>query len=191
VAASSQEDSNQPQAGGPDRAGQAELLEAIQAELRALASAVLRNERRGPTLQTTALVNEVWLRLSGRGRVGATSREAYLALAARAIRRILVDRARARGAVKRGGGRARVELDEDALAVEERGGVDPLALDEALEKLARLDVRQARIVELRFFAGLEVEEVARVLGVSPRTVAGDWAMAKAFLHAELDPGERA
>lgn len=191
MAASSQEDSNQPQAGGPDRAGQAELLEAIQAELRALASAVLRNERRGPTLQTTALVNEVWLRLSGRGRVGATSREAYLALAARAIRRILVDRARARGAVKRGGGRARVELDEDALAVEERGGVDPLALDEALEKLARLDVRQARIVELRFFAGLEVEEVARVLGVSPRTVAGDWAMAKAFLHAELDPGERA
>ena len=191
MAASSQEDSNQPQAGGPDRAGQAELLEAIQAELRALASAVLRNERRGPTLQTTALVNEVWLRLSGRGRVGATSREAYLALAARAIRRILVDRARARGAVKRGGGRARVELDEDALAVEERGGVDPLALDEALEKLARLDARQARIVELRFFAGLEVEEVARVLGVSPRTVAGDWAMAKAFLHAELDPGERA
>lgn len=165
------------------------MLEEIQAELRALASSFLRGERRGPTLQTTALVDEAWLRLSGRGRIGATSREVYLALAARAIRRILVDRARSRGARKRGGGGLRVELEEDALSTEEGGIVDQLALDEALEKLAELDERQARVVELRFFAGLEMDEVARVLGVSPRTAANDWAMAKAFLHAELEPGE--
>jgi RNA polymerase sigma factor (TIGR02999 family) len=174
---------------GSDPSAEAELLEAIQSELRALASSLLRGERRGPTLQTTALVNEAWLRLSGQGGLGSASREAYLALAARAIRRILVDRARRRSALKRGGGNARVDLEEDALAGEER--VDHLALDEALVKLARLDERQARIVELRFFAGLEVDEVARVLGVSARTVAGDWAMAKAFLHAELEPGGNA
>jgi RNA polymerase sigma-70 factor (ECF subfamily) len=173
---------------GADRSAETELLETIQRELRALASSLLRGERRGPTLQTTALVNEAWLRLQGSGSLGAASRETYLALAARAIRRILVDRARRRDALKRGGGRAPVELEEDALAAEEQ--VDHLALDEALEKLARLDARQARIVELRFFAGLEVEEVASVLGISPRSVAGDWAMAKAFLHAELEPGER-
>jgi len=162
------------------------LLEAIQSELRALASASLRRERRGPTLQTTALVNEAWLRLAAR-EPAACGRDAYLALAARAIRRILVDHARRRNALKRGAGQRPEELDADAAIAAASAAVDHVALHEALEKLGAQDERQARVVELRFYGGLDVEEAARVLGVSPRTVAGDWAMARAFLHAELDP----
>jgi RNA polymerase sigma factor (TIGR02999 family) len=160
------------------------LVERVYDELRALSSAYLKNERRGHTLQTTALANEAWIRLARGGALGAGDREKFMALAAQSIRRILVDHARKRGADKRGGGRERISLAEDS-AVDPTGDVDLLALDEALSKLAALDERQARIVELRFFAGLEVDEVARTLGVSPRTVAGDWVMAKAFLHAQL------
>lgn len=179
-----------PSRGDLERPADARLMETVMAELRALAAAFLREERRGPTLQTTALVNEAWLRLSGRGDLGGAGRDAYLSLAAQAIRRILVDHARRRDANKRGGGHRRVELDQDLVLQDSPEEVDHAALDEALSKLARLHERQARIVELRFFAGLEVVDVARILAVSPRTVASDWAMAKAFLHAELsEPGE--
>jgi RNA polymerase sigma factor (TIGR02999 family) len=164
----------------PDR----NVVERVYAELRALASVYLRNERRGHTLQTTALANEAWMKLAQRGDLSLGDREHFLALAAQAIRRILVDHARKRAADKRGGGCERISLAEDS-AVDASGGVDLLALDEALSKLATLDQRQARVVELRFFAGLEVDEVALALGVSPRTVAGDWVMAKSFLHAQL------
>jgi RNA polymerase sigma factor (TIGR02999 family) len=164
------------------------LLERVYAELRALAARQLRRERRGHTLQATALAHEAWIKLEQSGELGAT-RDEFMALAARAIRRILVDHARRRGADKRGGKAERVTL-EDRTAPGEPAAIDVLALDEALERLSRLDARQARIVELRFFAGLEVDEVARSLAISPRTVAGDWAMAKAFLHAQL-AGERA
>ena len=162
----------------------AAVVERVYEELRGLASAYLRNERRGHTLQTTALANEAWMRLAQRGAVAFGDREQFMPLAAQSIRRILVDHARKRAADKRGGGRERITLAEDSAANAENA-VDVLALDEALGKLAQLDARQARIVELRFFAGLEVDEVARTLGISPRTVAGDWVMAKAFLHAQL------
>lgn len=170
-----------------DSGGDDALLVRIYDELRGLASAQLRRERRGHTLQTTALAHEAWIKLEKSGEL-ATTRERFLGLAARAIRRILVDHARRRAADKRGAAAERVAL-EDKTAPGVESQVDVLALDEALERLAALDARQARIVELRYFAGLEVDEVARVLAVSPRTVAGDWAMAKAFLHAELSEGD--
>ena len=129
------------------------------------------------------------MRLVDQSRVDWKGRTHFLAVGAAAMRRILVDHARARGRAKRGGGWERVTLDA-AVAPEGRSEVDVLALHEALEKLTRLDEHQARVVELRFFAGLTVEEVAHVLGVSKRKVEGDWTHAKAWLRAELGSGTR-
>lgn len=161
----------------------AALGEATYAELRALAAAHLRRERRGHTLQPTALAHEAWLRLRPRLESGPPG--GLQAAASRAIREILVDHARRRGAAKRGGAWRRVTFDPSLCGLAGRE-LDLLALDEALEELAALDARQARVVELRFFGGLESAAIARVLGVSTRTVEGDWAMARAFLRRTLE-----
>lgn len=158
---------------------------AVYDELRALASAHLHRERAGHTLQTTALVHEAYLRISRRDDMASASRDQFFAIAAQAIRRILIDHARARAAAKRDARREEVDL-ERALIVGDDDGVDLVALDGALSKLERLNERQARIVELRFFAGLEMDDVARAVGISPRTAALDWKMARAWLHAELE-----
>ena len=173
---------------GGDRAG--EIVLAVYEELRAIASSYLQRERPNHTLQTTALVHEAYLRLAKREEIVARDKQEFLAVAAQAVRRILVDHARRRVALKRPGAREELDL-ERALVVGGDGGDDLLAIDEALAKLATLHARQARIVELRFFAGLEMDEVARVVGVSPRTAAADWVMARTWLHAELSKGEDA
>jgi RNA polymerase sigma factor (TIGR02999 family) len=147
----------------------------------------MRNEREGHTLQPTALVSEVYLRLVDQRGSTWQGRSHFYGVAAQAMRRILVDHARKRNAAKREGGH-RVTLEDDALS--DTGGearsLDVIALDTALTKLATVDERYARVVELRFFAGLEVEQVAEALGVSPATVKRDWTFAKAFLQRELD-----
>ncbi len=158
--------------------------DSVIAELHSLAAKYLAGERPGHTLQPTALVHEAFLRLVGSPGVPA-GRSDFIALAATAMRRVLVDHARARKAAKRGGDRRRIALDAAQAPGEDPGEVDVLALDESLERLAALDPRQARIVELRFFGGLGVEAVASVLGVSARTVEADWRMARAWLRREL------
>ena len=173
-----------------DRAALDELLPLVYDELHALARRHIAREAEGHTLQPTALVNEAYLRLVDQRKAGWRSRSHFLGLAARAMRRILVDHARRRRAAKRGGGAHRISLDE-AVELEPREwpapGVDLIALDAALEGLARLDERQGRIVELRFFGGLSVRETAGVLGISPATVKRDWSMARAWLYRELRP----
>jgi RNA polymerase sigma factor (TIGR02999 family) len=163
-------------------------------ELRRLAANYLRRERPGQTLQATALVHEAFLRLSKEKNQPWKNRTHFLAIAALSMRQILVQRARARHAGKRGGGAEKISLDEPVIADQaalarqsaERGaGVDVLSLDAALEKLAALDPQQAKIVELRYFGGMTVEEVADALGVSPATVKRHWAVARAWLHREL------
>jgi RNA polymerase sigma factor (TIGR02999 family) len=161
-----------------------ELLPLVYDELRRLAASYLRRERADHTLQPTALVHEAYLKLVDQRLDRWQNRSHFFGIAAQAMRRILVDHARAHDAAKRGAGVERVTLDEHAL-LGESSSVDLIALDEALTRLATLDPRQARIVELRFFAGLEVDETARVLDVSPATVKRDWAMARAWLHREL------
>ena len=161
-----------------------QLLPVVYNELHKQAARYLRRERAGHTLQPTALVNEAFLRLINQRDVRWQNRAHFFGLAAQLMRRILVDHARERLAAKRGGADIRLTLDEQVAAVGARD-VDLLALDEALTRLAALDVRQSRIVELRFFSGLNVEETAEVLGVSPATVKLDWSMAKAWLRREL------
>ena len=160
-----------------------ELVPIVQKELRGLAAAYLRRERRGHTLQPTALVHEAYLRLVDQTKVQCRNRAHFFAIAANLMRQILVDYARQHFAAKRGGGN-KVALDE-AAAVIQRQGVDILALDEALEKLALLDPRQSQVVELRFFAGLTEDEIADLLDVSPITIKRDWRMARAVLHHQL------
>ena len=160
-----------------------ELVPIVQKELRGLAAAYLRRERRGHTLQPTALVHEAYLRLVDQTQVQCRNRAQFFAIAANLMRQILVDYARQHFAAKRGGGN-KVALDE-AAAVIQRQGVDILALDEALEKLALLDPRQSQVVELRFFAGLTEDEIADLLDVSPITIKRDWRMARAVLHHQL------
>ncbi len=162
----------------------AELFPLVYDELRRLAASALRRERQAHTLQPTALVHEVFLRMvDGTGRW--QDRTHFVAIAARAMRRVLVDHARARNAIKRGGGELRVSLDDIELAADAATDVDLVALDAALGRLAALDERQARIVELRFFGGLTVEETAALIGASDRTVKRDWQMARAWLKREL------
>ena len=165
------------------------LLPLVYDELRRIAARRLAG--RGPVdgVQPTALVHEAYLRLAGAGRRWK-SRAHFLATAARAIRQVLVDGARRRDAGKRGAGAQRVTLRDELLEHRPRT-VDVLALHDALERLDRVDARQARIVELPFFGGLTGEEAARVLGVSPRTVDGDWRMARAWLYGELQDEEGA
>lgn len=165
------------------------LLPLVYGELRRLAEAYLRRERPGHTLQPTALVNEAYLRLVGQQQVEWQSRAHFFGIAAQMMRRILVDHARAQNAGKRGGGLQRVTLDS-SFDAEERREVDLLALDEALESLSKLDPRQSRIVELRFFVGLTLEETAEVIGVAPITVRREWNLAKAWLYREMSARER-
>lgn len=172
------------QVGAGDSTAAARLLPLIQDELRRLAHAMLRHERPGQTVQTTVLIDDAFLRLIRQRSVQWQSRAHFYALAAQAIRRILVDHARRRKAVKRGGDWHRISLTH-AGPLAPDSDVDLLALEEALERLARLDARQAKVVELRFFGALSVEETASVLDVSPRTVEADWHMARAWLRREL------
>jgi RNA polymerase sigma factor (TIGR02999 family) len=165
------------------------LMPLVYDELRELAARYLRSERRGHTLQPTALVHEAFMRLVDQSRVDWKGRTHFYAVGAEAMRRILIDHARARGRGKRGGEWQRVLLDE-AETPQELRDIDLVALHDALETLATLDKQQARIVELRFFGGLTVEEVSHVLGVSKRKVEGDWTHAKAWLRDALDPGSR-
>lgn len=162
------------------------LLPLMYDELRRAARQAMRREGPGQTLQPTALVHEAWLRLSGAGRLKPQDRAHLLAIAARVMRQVLVERARARHAAKRGGRRERVTLDERLLPDMGRAP-DLLDLDAALERLAALDAELARVVELRFFGGLDVGETAGVLGLSPATVKRRWTLARAFLLRELSP----
>ena len=173
--------------GGDARAADV-LLPLLYDELRSLAHRYLQREGFGHTLQPTALVHEAWLRLVDQNRVEWKGRTHFFAVGAQAMRRVLVDHARGRLRQKRGGGRARVQLTDD-VALSTQRDEDVLAVDEALEKLARVDARQASIVELRFFAGLDVAEVAQALGLSKRTVEADWTAAKAWLRRELSTPE--
>ena len=170
-------------------AGDAAALDALMPrvvdELRRVARRFLSGESMGHTLQPTALVNEVYLRLIDRQRVSWQDRAHFFSFAARTMRRILVDHARAKGAAKRGGGEAMVTLIETPSTDGERDPVDVIALDAALERLAALDEKQARVVELRYFAGLTVNETAEVSGIPRATVTRYWALAKAFLYREL------
>ncbi|HEX2188042.1 MAG TPA: sigma-70 family RNA polymerase sigma factor [Longimicrobiaceae bacterium] len=161
------------------------LFPDVYAELHRLARARLRGERGGHTLNTTALVHEAYLRLSEQTRSGLSDRNHLLALAARAMRRVLVDHARKHRTAKRGGGLRQVHLEEATLMVEERAEV-LIALDEALARLETLDPRLCRVVECRFFSGLTEAETAEVLRVTTRTVQRDWTKAKAWLYRELD-----
>jgi RNA polymerase sigma factor (TIGR02999 family) len=163
------------------------LLPLVEAELRRLARHYMRGERTGHTLQATALVNEAYLRLVEQHRVQWQNRAHFVGVAARLMRRVLVDHARTHQYAKRGGGARRVTLDDAAGLVLNRP-VDLVALDEALGRLAAVDGRKARVVELRFFGGLSVEEAAEVLGVSAVTVKREWAMARAWLRCELGGG---
>jgi RNA polymerase sigma factor (TIGR02999 family) len=173
------------------RAGDPEALERlvsrVYGELRRQAARYLRRERGNHTLQPTALVHEAYLRLADQRDVEWQNRAHFFAIAAQIMRRILVDHARARGRGKRGAGQTLLLFD-DALAVAESRDLDLVALDDALGALAKLDERQSRVVEMRFFGGLEVEEVAEALGVSPTTVKRDWSLARAWLQRELRRG---
>jgi RNA polymerase sigma factor (TIGR02999 family) len=161
------------------------LLPLVEAELRRLARGYMGRERRGHTLQTSALVNEAFLRLTDARRVRWQDRAHFLGISARLMRRVLVDHARARGYLKRGGGAQRVTLHE-GLVTSPDPALDVVALDRALEALAKVDARKGQIVELRFFGGLSVEETAEVLHVSPDTVKRDWRLAKLLLLRELE-----
>lgn len=162
-----------------------QLIPLVYGELRRIAVAHLRREARGHSLQPTALVHEAYLRLSGIKEVDWQGRSHFFAVAAMAMRRILVDYARANRARKRGDGWDAVSLNEAILPAPQRAP-EIVALDEALNRLTRLDSRQAKIVELRFFAGMSEEETGEVLGISSRTVKRDWRVAKAWLFKELD-----
>lgn len=159
------------------------LAVALYDELHRMARRYMRKERRGHTLQTSALVNEAYLRLAG-VRMEYHDRVHFFAFAAQTMRRVLVDHARNRGYAKRGAGAVAVPLEEGGIALPDRTA-EIVALDDALSELARRDERKARVVELRFFGGLSVDETATALSVSPQTVLRDWSLAKAWLTREL------
>jgi RNA polymerase sigma factor (TIGR02999 family) len=163
------------------------LLPAVYDELRKLARSYLRRERPDHTLQATALVHEAYLRLIDQNQVTWQNRAHFFGIAAQMMRRILVNHAEARRADKRGGGAQKLSLDEAIDLAEERA-VDLIALDDAMKALAEFDPQQARIVELRYFGGLSIEETAEVVGVSPATVKREWSTAKMWLHRELSRG---
>ncbi len=171
-----------------DQSAADELLPLLYDELRSLAARRLRAERPGHTLQATALVHETYIRLVDQTRVRWTGRAHFLAVAATLMRRILVNHERDRRRQKRGGQAARATLSESALQTP-APSLDLLALDEAMTRLASIDAQQNRIVELRYFGGLTVEEVAQVTGLSVRTVHREWAFAKAWLRGEVSKGD--
>jgi RNA polymerase sigma factor (TIGR02999 family) len=170
------------------------LIDLVYPELRRIARRHLERRRTGESLESAALANEAYLKLVRAGGIRCENRAHFLALCSQIIRRILVDHARRRGFARRGGAALRVPLDDVLLVAQERG-IEVLALDEALDALALIDDRKGRVVELRYFGGLSIEETAEVLGVSVDTVKRDWRMARAWLIAELTgkqdtPGRR-
>ena len=173
--------------GNGDEAARDELMTLVYAELHRLAHQYLKRERPGHTLQTSALVNEAFVKLIDQKDVRWQNRGHFFAIAAQLMRRILVDHARIRRAAKRGGSASPVSLD-DALVISNERSAEVVALDEALTALATVDERKSQIVELRFFGGLSIEETAEVLAVSPGTVMRDWTPAKAWLRREMTSG---
>jgi RNA polymerase sigma-70 factor, ECF subfamily len=167
-----------------DQQAAAELIPLVYDELRRLAGRYMRRERADHTLQATALVHEAYLKLVQHPPVEWQNRAHFFGIAAQLMRQILVDHARGHGREKRGGGQRAVSL-EDALVFSPQMSSELLRLDESLQRLTKLDPRQGKIVELRFFGGLTVEETAHVLGISPKTVKRNWSLAKAWLHGEL------
>jgi len=171
--------------GQGDEGAHEALLPLVYERLRGVAARVFQGERPGHTLQPTALVHDAWIQLVNEDHAAWQNRAQFFAVGATLMRRILVDHARARQSLKRGGAAERISVHE-GLATEFENGADLLDLDRALGKLARLDDRQHRIVELRFFSGLKVNEVADCMGVSVRTIEAEWTMAKAWLRRELE-----
>ncbi len=176
--------------GAGDAQAAGELLPLLYDELRRLAAAYMRRQPMGHTLQPTALVNEAYLKLAGQQGLSFANRAGFFALAAKVMRQFLVDHARAHNAAKRGGDAVRVKLDERIASLPSRD-VDFADLDAALAELGRLDERQAQIIELRFFAGLGIEETAAALSLSPATVKREWATARAWLYRKLSDGRPA
>jgi RNA polymerase sigma-70 factor, ECF subfamily len=170
-----------------DQSALDKLMPLVYDELHRMARRYMRRERAGHTLQTSALVNEAYLRLVGQREIEWQNRAHFFAVAAQVMRRLLVDYARGRKYAKRGGDRLQVTLDEQAGAFEGQPA-EVLALHEALEKLATVDQRKSQLVELRYFGGMSVEETAEVLGVSGITVKREWAKAKAWLYREINRG---
>jgi RNA polymerase sigma-70 factor, ECF subfamily len=162
-----------------------DLLPLVYGELKRIAARQLRRERPDHTLSATALVHEAWLELSQLDRIKWQNRNHYLALAAQAMRRVLIDHAVARRAAKRGGGIAAETLDGDPVVLAESRAEELLDLDNALQRLGAIDERQVRIVECRFFGGMSIKETAEALQLSPATVKRDWALARAWLNREL------
>ena len=162
-----------------------DLLPLVYKELRRQASSYLRRERSNHTLQPTALINEAYLKLIDQSDVKWQNRAHFFAIAAQAMRRILVDYARERKREKRGGAAENLPLEEALTIVSQEKSIDLVALDDALDKLAKFDERQAKVVELRYFSGLSIDETAEVLNVSNVTIRRDWNMAKAWLHQEI------
>jgi RNA polymerase sigma factor (TIGR02999 family) len=175
--------------GGGDQHALERLIPLVDQELRLVARQCLEGERADPMLETTALINEAYVRLIDTTQAGFHDRAHFFAACALIMRRILVDHARARRTAKRGGGRPALALDE-ALVVAPEPAADLVAIDEALDALAKVDGRKAKVVELRFFGGLTSEETAAVLKISPETVRRDWRLAKAWLFRELGGKER-
>jgi len=161
------------------------LLPLIYDELHRRAAAYMRRERRNHTLQPTALVHEAYLKLVGQRNDNWNDRQHFFAIASQVMRRILVDHARSRNRQKRGGSNEDLPLEEALLAGAEEANVDLLALDEAMSRLAKIDPEQERLVELRYFGGMSLEEAAKALGISRATAARDWQVAKAWLHREM------
>lgn len=167
-----------------NQAAAEKLVPLVYDELKRLARNYMRRERADHTLQTTALVHEAYLKLVRQQKTGWQCRSHFFGIAAQIMRRILLDHARAHLRQKRGGPRQTLRLDE-ALTFSKEQSEELVRLHEALERLSAIDPRQGRIVELRFFGGMSVEETAQILGISPKTVKRDWAVAKAWLHGEL------
>ena len=163
----------------------AKLIPLVYDELHRLAEHYMRNERVGHTLQPTALINEAYLRLASAEKANWQHRAHFVAVAAGTMRRVLIDHARKQKAAKRGGKQAALPLEDSPEFLSEERSEELIALDEALTRLQELDSRQSQVVELRFFGGLTVEETAKVLGISPKTVKRDWAVARAWLHGEM------
>lgn len=171
-----------------DQAARDQLVGVVYDELHRLARRYMRRESPGHTLQTSALVNEAFLRLVDQRNVHWQNRAHFFGIAAQMMRRILVDYARSRNYAKRGAGAPAITLDEGLIVSDERSA-EVVAIHEALEELSKMDSRKGQIVELRFFGGLSIEETANVLGVSPGTVMRDWTLAKAWLHKAISPDE--
>lgn len=166
-----------------DRGARDELMSVVYHELHRLAHQYMKRELPGHTLQTSALVNEAFLKLIDQRNVNWQNRAHFFGIAAQTMRRILVDYARSRRTAKRGGGRYELSLDESIVSAERTEEL--VTLDEALQELAKIDLRKSQVVELKFFAGLSIEEAAEALGVSPGTVMRDWTLAKAWLRREI------